>query len=70
LASQRIATLDPVTFFLCSGGLTITGADNRRTRQSEITGRTRNQSTRASAGFWLWEVNAPLPPEAKKILKI
>jgi len=23
-----------------------------------------------SAGFWLGEVSAPLPPEAKKILKI
>jgi len=26
--------------------------------------------TRASAGFWLGGVNALLPPEAKKILKI
>jgi len=27
-------------------------------------------SPRASAEFWLGGVNAPLPPEAKKILKI
>jgi len=26
--------------------------------------------TSAAAGFWLERVNAPLPPEVKKILKI